>query len=780
MIKPFQFPFIPAALSIAILAFGSSYLQASNRSFTLEEIVVTAQKREQSMNDVAMSMTAASGEQLANAGIFEVGDLSKITPGMTTSSNLMGAPTITLRGIGFNDFTLGSSPAVSVYVDQIASPFMELTRGAMLDLQRVEVLKGPQGILFGQNSTGGAVNYIAAKPTSEPEAGVSVSYGSYNESRLTGYVGGPLTHNLGARLALESSQGGDWQENYTRSESHGEKDFLAARLLVEWDASDTAVLSFNLNGWRDNSDSIIPQFKGVRLQGAGVDGGSAVEQEKYDRGQALLALPTAPNDAQAANWGTDNSSAHDDEAFQVSVRADIDLSDVLQLTSITSYDKYSQGFSLDRDGTEFDIIDIRSNNGEIEDVTQEIRLSGDFDKFRWVVGANYMKASTEQLATIGVGDATNTAVPSNAVVGQNWDYAVQYGAHEIEEYAVFANTEYLLADLLTLSVGLRYTDSTKDFEGCTTGDASISALQSLIATGFADPFLIAPGECVTLDSENGFAPGKVESTLAEDNVSWRVGLDYKGVEGVLLYATVSQGFKSGSYPLLSAPLAIQLEPTTQEKVIAVETGFKWTMESAPVQLNGAIFYYDYSDKQVRGNIDAPPFGVLEKLVNVPESHVQGAEVQFIAAPFDSLTFNISATYLDTEVDEYLGLNNSGVIEDLSGSIIPLTPSWQVVGDAEYRYAATDDLEVFLGGSATYNSNTNSSMGEPENGEISEYTVLDLRAGISSMDGTWSVSVYGRNVTDEYYWSNAVASQDVEVRFAAKPVTYGVKFDYHFY
>lgn len=755
-----------------------SVKDSSQKSMSLEEVVVTAQKREQSINDVGMSITAATAETLANAGIYEVGDLAKITPGMTTSSSLMGTPTITLRGIGFNDFTLGSSPAVSVYVDQVSSPFMELTRGAMLDLERVEVLKGPQGILFGQNSTGGAVNYIAAKPTTKFEAGASASYGSYDEAYVSGFVSGPIIETVGTRLAVTTSQGGDWQENYTRSESHGEKDFIAARLLVVWQIFDKASLLFNLNGWRDKSDSIIPQFQGARLQRLGLNGGNAVQQEQYDRGQAILALPTAPDDAQAANWGTANDNAHSDDAMQFSVRADIELSDRLLLTSITSYDDFSRSFSIDRDGTELDLIDIRKNDGQIEDFVQEIRLAANYDTYHWMIGANYLKASTDDSSTIGIGDATNTAVPTNALVG-DWDSAVQYGNHEIEEYAVFVNTDFQIADPLTLLAGLRYTDSTKDYEGCTTGDASITALQSLISTGFANPFAIAPGDCVTLDPNNAFAPILVKNTLDEDNVSWRLGLDYRLNEDLLIYATVSQGFKSGSFPLLSAPSSIQLEPTTQEQVVAYEAGFKWTLETAPVQLNGALFYYDYSDKQVRGNILALPFGVLEKLVNVPESRVQGAEFQLMAMPIEGLTFNFSSTYLDTEVDEYVGLNSNGVTEDLSGSIIPFTPSWQLVSDAEYRFAATDYLDIFVGGSATHNSRTNSNLGEPENGTIREFTVLDLRAGIAANDGTWTVSAYGRNVTDEYYWSNAFASQDVEVRFAAKPVTYGIKVDYHF-
>lgn len=745
-----------------------------------EKINVTAQKRSQSINDVGMSITAANAEELARAGIENVGDLAKITPGMTTSQSLMGTPTITLRGIGFNGFTLGSSPAVSVYVDQVASPFMEMARGVTLDVERVEILKGPQGILFGQNSTGGAVNYIAAKPNDIFEAGISGSYDSFDETHLAGYVTGALADNVNARFAARTSQGGDWQENYTNSDKNGQRDFTAARFLLDWQAADNVKLLFSLSGWQDKSDSIIPQFRGARLQRLGVNGGSAVEQEQYDRGQIILALPMAPDDAQAANWGTDSPNAYDDKAYQTSLKVDVELSNGMLFTSITSYDNYSQDFSLDRDGSPLDIIDITSNIGKIEDFIQEFRLSGDSDVMQWVVGANYMNASTTNSIVIGVGDATNTAVVTNAIVGKNWESATQDGAQEIEDYALFANIDYLLSDELTLSAGLRYTDSTKDFEGCTSGDESITALQSLVSSGFTNPNAIAVGDCVTLDPNNAFAPGLVKNTLAEDNVSWRLGLNYKLDSNTLLYTTVSKGYKSGSFPVLSAPLSIQLDPTTQEEVLAYEAGFKWSMATAPLQLNGAAFYYDYSDKQVRGNILAPPFGVLEKLVNVPEAHVQGIEVQFKAMPMSGLTTSLTATYLDSEVDDYLGFNNAGIEEDLSGSIIPFTPEFQATADVEYRFAATSDIEGFMGAAIIHNSKTNSSMGEPTTGKIDAFTVLDLRVGLASDDGVWKVSLYGRNVTDEYYWTNNFASQDVEVRFAAKPANYGLRLEYNFY
>src|SRR5690606_16449149 len=181
-----------AGFGIASPALAQS-TEASNDYAGAGEIIVTAQKREQSLNDVGLSITAATGAELTALGVNDTGDLAKITPGFTFTKSQDGTPLYTLRGVGFNDYTLGASPAVSVYVDQVPLAYGAFTQGASLDLERVEVLKGPQGILFGQNSTGGAINYIAAKPSQEFEAGVKGSYGRFNRLEAEGFVSGGLS-----------------------------------------------------------------------------------------------------------------------------------------------------------------------------------------------------------------------------------------------------------------------------------------------------------------------------------------------------------------------------------------------------------------------------------------------------------------------------------------------------------------------------------------------------------------------------------------------------------
>lgn len=196
----------------------------------IQDIVVTAQKREQSINSVPMSITAATGEQLSQLGIKEASDLVKITPGLTFSTSQTGTPVYTLRGIGYDGFSLATRQAVSIYVDETPIPFALESHGASLDVERVEILKGPQGTLFGDNSTGGAVNYIANKPTSTLKAGGSFTYGRFNKLDISGYVSGPITDTLSVRVAVEHRGQSEWQKSYTRDDANGRVDFTSGRV----------------------------------------------------------------------------------------------------------------------------------------------------------------------------------------------------------------------------------------------------------------------------------------------------------------------------------------------------------------------------------------------------------------------------------------------------------------------------------------------------------------------------------------------------------------------
>ncbi len=289
---------------------------------------------------------------------------------------------------------------------------------------------------------------------------------------------------------------------------------------------------------------------------------------------------------------------------------------------------------------------------------------------------------------------------------------------------------------------------------------------------------IPPGGCVTASPL--FVPELVHSTLDQNNVSWRAGAEWTPAARLLLYANVSKGYKAGGYPDLAASVASQLSPASQEAVLAYEAGFKATLLERTLQLNGAGFYYDYTDKQILGRVLDPVFGPLLKLVNVPHSDITGAELQLVWTPIRGLTVSAGGSYIHSEIlDHFTNYDPNGVVADFNGEPFPNTPKWQLVSDIDYHWGLADGLDGFVGGDVTYQDSTNSQLGDLPLLKVNAYALLDLRAGVESRDGAWRVSVFGRNVADTYYWTAANRDLDTTVRFAGMPATWGVSLSYRY-
>jgi outer membrane receptor protein involved in Fe transport len=767
--------------SFAIAAQASAQDTApQGQSSGIQEIVVTAQKRSEAINDVPLSITAASGDKLRDQGITNVSDLGKIVPGFNYTESAFATPVYTLRGIGFYDTSLAAKPTVSIYQDQVPLPFSIMTRGATLDLERVEVLKGPQGTLFGSNATGGAINYIAAKPTSTFKAGLDAGVQNFGQVDLGGFVSGPISDTLSARLAVRTEQGGAWQRSYTRDDKLGDRNFTTGRLLIDFSPSDAVRFELNLNGFVDKSDGQAAQLIGV------------VPLGNPARLGPLATYPTAPANDRDADWTPGQDPKRNDWFYQGALRGDIDLSDDVTLTSITSWSKYHNDTDIDPDGVALRDY-FYNTTGKITALSQELRLQGNTGNLKWVVGANYSREKAYQQDDAGPYDQSTSAYNFvDAGLGVPFFVYSQYARQKFVNKAVFANLDYDLGDKITLHAGVRYTDTKIDFAGCTAdrGFALGQGIQNLLnfvraGAGLA-PIAIAPGACVTIDAST-LTAGEVRRSLDEDNVSWRAGIDFKPSSDSLIYASVSKGYKSGSFPLLSASDASQFNPVTQESVLAYEIGAKLTLLERTAQINGAIFYYDYSDKQFKGRVIANPdiFGPLEALVNVPKSRVQGAEIQLDLAPTDGLRFTIGATYLDTKIKgSFVNYDSYGNQVDFGGSSFPYTPKYQIVMDGQYDWALGDTVGAFVGSNLTFQSDTKAVLGDARDTPsaaltqrggltIGDYTLIDLRAGLNFDDRKYKVTAYIRNLTDKYYWTNATRITDTTVRFAGRPRTYGV-------
>lgn len=734
----------------------------SEPTVELTEIIVTAQKRRERINDVPMSISAVTGDQLAQLGVTQVADLEKVVPGFTFQPSNYGTPVYSIRGIGFFDIAVAVAPTVSVYVDQVPLPYSVMAEGASLDVERVEVLKGPQGTLFGGNSTGGAINFIASKPTDSFAAGATVSYGNFDAVSANGYVSGPLSETVSARLALSTDQRSDWQKSQTRDDGLGERHFTVGRLLLDWEPADDLRFELNLNGWLNKSDTQAAQY---------VSYAPAVPNGYPDITALLQAYQPAPNDNRVADWVPNTSLRRDDHFGQASLRADWDLSEAVTLTSITAFSDLKQVSPINTDGTPFGNF-LMTINARIKSASQEVRLAGtsDDDDLNWMLGANYQHDTTHD-DQFGQMNGTNSGIGPVRF----YDF-INSNSQKIDTKAAFGSLDYQLPGDLTASASLRYTKAENDFRGCPY-DAGDGALAAAFSQLTSSP--IPPGGCVTLDPTT-FAPvGEVRKSLNEDNVSWRTGLSWKPDSSTLVYGNVTKGYKAGSFPTIAALVPSQYEPVSQESVLAYEAGFKKGLFHQTFQVNGAGFYYDYSDKQILGYI-ATAFGNAPALVSIPKGIVKGVELDITWRPIEGLTLTGGATYVHTSVDKHFVANDPfGSSVDIQGEQFPSTPRWQLSGDAQYDFPISDALEGYVGVSGRYRSLSHAAFGNHPAFRIGAYGILDLRAGLRSEDGQWRVEAWGRNVTDRFYLTSVTHVVDTVARITGMPATYGLTLSYEY-
>ncbi|MBD3837581.1 TonB-dependent receptor [Brevundimonas sp.] len=740
---------------------------ASQAATTIEDIVVTAQKREQAVNTIPLAITAVSSQQLENRGIETVADLQKVAPGFSFADTGVNAPVYSLRGVGYFDYSLAAAPAVSVYLDEVALPYPAMTQGAMIDLQRVEVLRGPQGTLFGQNATGGLVNYIPASPTEDPAAGFKVSYGRFNRTELEGYVSGPLSETLRGRLAVQSVQSDDWQYSYTRDDSTGGANRTSARALLDWDPAANLSVTFNLNGYVDRSAPQATQLIAITpLTPARV----RPEVANY---------PLAPHNARAADWSDSHDPFRDDRFWQASAKAVWDINDSLTLTSITAYSSLDTDDYIDRDGMSNDNSQY-GLDGRIEAFSQELRLSGDAQRLNWVLGASYSSADTEENSTVNIESSSNV---QNSF-GVKFSDASSRVNNKIRSSAIFASGDWNLTDSLTLTTGLRYTKAELDFVGCTnvTEPAAIQAFANISAffrnaNGLPPAAFIPVDGCVVLGTD--FLATEPRKTLDEDNVSWRVALNWEVADHVRLFASTSRGYKAGNSITVAGSFDTQYNPVRQEELTAYETGVKATLFDRTMQLNASIFYYDYIDKQARSKIVDPVFGPLQALVNIPSANAKGGEIELQWLPMAGLTVNGGLAYLDTEIEEFIGFDALGAQRDFAGKPFSFAPKLQTNLDVDYSWPLSNGMEAFVGGSVAYRSDATADFDSDPLFDIDAYTLVDARLGVTSADGRWRFSVWGRNLTDEYYWHSVIRVQDSVVRVAGQPRTYGISLGVEF-
>lgn len=733
------------------------------------DIIVTAQKRSERLKDVPMSISAASGEQLARAGVTDPSQLVKLVPGFTYQLSQYGTPVFGIRGVSFFDTSGTAAPAVSVYVDQIPLPLSIITRGAALDVERVEVLKGPQGTLFGQNATAGAVNYIAAKPTYTLAAGGDITFGRFGQLEAGGYLGDAITDTLSFRISGRTEQRDDWQYSTSRDDQNGKRDFTVARALIDWKPTSALRLELNVNGWRDRSDTQAAQFVSYAPTLPPPNGYAPAIS-------ALTAYNQRPTTARAANWDAGFSLRRDDSFFQTALRADWDVFADATVTSLSSYSHFDGKAPADPDGTDY--IDVRNTlRDDLNVFSQELRLAFSTGPFRWLVGGNYDHQRLDETGE-NLLNGTNTQF-----FGIQADQQRSINNQKVDTYAAFGGLEWKITSTFGVQGSLRYTRQDRSYQGCSAdgGNGRFALAFGGIATLISGiPTVLTPGGCISLVTATGLPSGLISRSLDDDNLAWHGGINWKPNNDLLLYVSATKGYKAGGFSTLPIGFTSQVTSVQQESVLAYEAGVKATLLQGRLQVDAAAFSYDYRNKQIAGSVPVPPFGTLPAVVNVPKSLVQGAEMTLSAQLSSALKLNASASYIDSRVTRHFFTSNPfGQPIDIYGYRLPTAPRWQATLDAEYDIDTAGRWQPYAGAALNYQSDNDAIFDDGDQFSLPGRTLIDIRAGVQTKDGEWSVQAFGRNVTNRYYWINVAHTVDTVAKYAGMPATYGVSLRHRF-
>lgn len=720
------------------------------RQPVLEEVLVTAQKREQNLQDVSISITAFPGEAIDKLGVTLLEELTKYVTGAELFDvRGAGQPTWVIRGVGLADFNANNTPTAAIYYDEYYLPSNVMGGIGLFDIDQVEVLKGPQGGLYGRNSSGGAVRINSRRPAlHEGTTGyIKGRYGKWDRHGVEAAFGTGLTDTLAVRIAAMTDQDGGWQDTLAtaQDDDHGDRDFSAVRAQLVYEPSETLDLWLKLETGEDKSETTLAYSRALYEQSG--DFCEAAYRGSHDEQNCLTwsnitnyqALTPGDNGTLPSEQDSDGSTvmskpinALDNSWTGINLQINNEF-DAFTLTSITGYLDFDNKQAYDFDGQALALAE-EDSKADLESWSQELRLLSNSDgPLTWLAGAIYAEDEDDEDRVVNLSD--NVLIIS--------DRTQRSFVQESESWAVYSQAEYDLTDHWRLNGSLRYTDEDKDFKNATTR-----------ILGLGLPLVAGVDKSVSLD----------------DHWSGHVGVDWHVKDDVMVYIRVTRGFKSGGFFGGVAVESAELDPYENESVTSYETGFKSTLLDGTLVLNGAAFFYDYQDVQgfTQEFSDDDVERILTKLGNLGDAEHTGAELDlaWIPGALPGLTAQASVAWLDAEItdSDTVGLDPDGVEVPLEGLDRRYAPEWSTtlqlryernitegfIGAVQLDYSWRDDLET--------KDSTLSLLDYAGAGEDG-YQLLNARLSLSAADDSWTVAVMGRNLTDEKYWVS-VSSDDL--------------------
>lgn len=764
--------FSPAIITSICLTVAATVAQAQ----VLEEIVVTAQKREQTIQDVSISITAWSGEQIQQLGLESSSEIARITPGVSIAATSAGQDAqFSIRGVTQTDFTDFVEPPNAVYVDEGYVPTTQGQRFGMFDLERVEILKGPQGTLFGRNATGGLVHYVTRKPTATHEGYADVVYGSYNQVRLEAAVSGPLSTNVSGRLSAMYNYHDEIAENLYPAGNVINPltgaPFVGSRSGADdmWNDNQWAVRGQLLWKINDRAELLVSGFAahekisvGYYQQGAitaVIDAAgnvvNTIRAEDDPQGcKAISAetgacLPISFVDGTFGNpfrpvvggdlfgyqefGGVGDLDVSVDHALDDGNEYDIQGGtanltwefESFTLTAISHFMQFEKLQTLDTDVSPTPQSMVNNNN-DTDTFTQEIRLNSEGERLSWVAGFYYLHIDNENV--IALDFPLDSPITLLLPFGP-FDSASLVNL-ETDSYSVFGQADWSLTDQLTLVTGARVIFEDKEFR-----------YDNFFFTNLNDH--LVDSNQAPLDSF-GFTYPSFQDDTSDTLWAGRVALEYRPHDDLLWYLSVDRGVKAGSFNGklndFSPPLPSENIPYDEEVLLAYETGFKSTLFDGRARLNGSFYYYDYTDYQ------AFVFSGSSGFVRNADAEYYGAELELHVKPTEALHLILNGSWIDATVHDL------EVADSVFRDVTPAhTPEWQFTGLARYTWPQ----QLFNGNialqlDATYTDDRFHNIRNFDAQNMDSFWLANARLSWLSSDGVWQGTIFVNNLTDERY------------------------------
>jgi iron complex outermembrane receptor protein len=728
---------------------------ADDRTGALEEVVVTAQKRTESAQDVPISISALGASDLRDMGIDSTEQLGNGTPGLLV--NDYGNPVITvltLRGVQQFDFGDHQESPVAVFTDGSYVPYLSAVGLNLFDLDRVEVLRGPQGTLFGRNATGGVVQVISAKPTESFTGYGELEAGNYNSIRAEGAISGPLGAGWLGRLSVLHDSHDGYYEN-SLGDDKGDAQNLSWRAQLFRPLSDRGDLNLTVRGSHDRTSTspygavaAYPDANGLFHIGNGA------EFEDFCAG-FFGALPV-PNAVDCLSGDTDpgdpfelrhnRSGGFERDYYGASLTINWDFG-AARLTSITSYGELDKGYDdEDSDGTSLDVLYF-GQSIKAEDWSQELRLAGESDRLNWVVGAYALEIDGDYGTDVGFFpfDPGFVAQITNS-------YSL-----ETTTWAAFGQVDLEISPSWTLTAGLRWTDDQKKFRMSTP-----CAGPGCDLFGFTDPSIV---------QGSGFdesVPG-ARTERSSDNWDGKLQLSWRPTDALLVYGGVSRGTKAGGYNAgATAFYTVDQVIFDDEELTSYELGIKSSLFDGRARLNASVYDYEYANIQVFNQNG--PFTVTFNR----DGRVRGGELELEARVADGLDARLGVSLLDTEIDPVQNLNIVTGELTSSSEELPNSPGATVIGELSKEWAL-DAGSIELTANGRWVDDRKLNLIDHPATRADSYAVFDARASYRSAGDRWELALYCRNLADEEYRTVGtpfVSTNGAVIEIYGPPRTYG--------